>query len=329
MRILVVDDSKFNRMTLVATLAEASYKEVVAVENADQAFRVLGLASKTAPPAEIDLILMDIEMPGVDGIEACRRIKADHRLREIPIIMVTAYTEVSDLQVAFAAGAMDYLTKPIKKGELLARIRSALTLKFEMDQRKARERELMEVSKQLAAANRALRQVASTDVLTGLANRRQFDRYLDLHWKTAIGDGAPVALIMADIDYFKAYNDSYGHPQGDECIRQVGNLLLDSFREMRALVARYGGEEFAVVLPYTELGEALRLAEQFQARLNSLAIPHASAPTGHVTISMGVSATRARPETSYDTLVSAADGALYQSKQQGRNRINQKLLTET
>lgn len=142
MRILIVDDTRDNQVLLRAFLVSAGYRDIVAANSATEAFRVLGFEEPVQEAIDIELILMDIMMPGVSGIEACRRIKAAEHLQDVPIIMITAKTEPQDLEQAFSAGAMDYMTKPVKKVELLARVRSALALKQAMDARKAREEEL-------------------------------------------------------------------------------------------------------------------------------------------------------------------------------------------
>ncbi|MFC4768044.1 PP2C family protein-serine/threonine phosphatase [Effusibacillus consociatus] len=161
MRILIVDDSEVNQLVLQAILEKAGYTELIAVDSANEAFNQLGMDNPSNVSPEIDLILMDIMMPEIDGIEACRQIKANQRLRDIPIIMVTALTETTDLEAAFAAGAMDYITKPFKKLELLARVRSALALKHELDRRKIREQKLL---KDLCLAKRVQQSVLSRPI---------------------------------------------------------------------------------------------------------------------------------------------------------------------
>jgi diguanylate cyclase (GGDEF)-like protein len=265
---------------------------------------------------------MDIVMPDDSGIEACRTIKADPRLRDIPIIMVTAMCEDHDLDEAFAAGAIDYVTKPIKVVELLARLRSALTLKHELDQRHARQLELMQMTNRLRAMNEELERLSTEDPLTGVANRRMFDEVLGREWGRLARDKAPLAAIMMDIDHFKAYNDHFGHPQGDECLRRVAEALREQVRRPADTLARYGGEEFVALLPRTSREGARAVAESFHAAIDRLRIPHAPAPQyDHVTLSVGVATLIPDPHGDPENLIRSADRALYEAKRQGRNRI--------
>ena len=167
-------------------------------------------------------------MPEMSGIEACRQIKAVERFRDTPIMMVTVKTDPVDLQLAFAAGALDYIGKPINKIELLTRVRSVLRLVHEIDRRRAREQELLEVMRQLQEANQMLLRLSSLDGLTGITNRRQFDDFLDQEWRRAVRELTPLSLIMLDIDRFKSYNDTLGHTVGRRmppagCRRNLGS----------------------------------------------------------------------------------------------------------
>src|SRR5262245_29419142 len=225
MRILIVDDCPDNRLPLANLLRGAGYNELVLAETATEALNLLFSEGPAGAPGAIDVVMMDVMMPGMDGIEACRRIKAHERLRDIPVLMVTGRTSPEDLQDAFAAGAMDYITKPVNAVELLARLRSALALKREMDCRKGREEDLVQLTQKLEEANRALERLSLLDGLTGIANRRYQESFLNREWLRATRSSAPLALIMADIDFFKNYNDTYGHQRGDDCLKQVAHAL--------------------------------------------------------------------------------------------------------
>jgi len=251
MRILVVDDDDDIRFLLARVLKNAGYTELRVAGSAREAFELLDGVGMDAPARDFDLILMDFTMPEIDGMEATRRLKANARFRDLPIIMVTARTEPEILTEAFDAGAMDYVTKPLNRPELIARVRSALRLKQEMDRRKARERELMVVTAQLEAANERLQFLSTSDALTGVANRRSFDEYIDNEWKRAARDAAPLSLIMIDIDSFKAFNDLYGHPAGDECLRRVAGALAGVVNRPADRLARYVLQEFVIILPNT------------------------------------------------------------------------------
>jgi diguanylate cyclase (GGDEF)-like protein len=236
--------------------------------------------------------------------------------------MVTATVQIKELQMAFAAGAIDYITKPLNKVELLARVSSALRLKREIDNRKAREQELLKLTQRLEELNQMLQRLSSLDGLTGIANRRHFDLVLKQEWRRAIRDATPLSLVLIDVDFFKAYNDTYGHQMGDDCLKRVTDSLKGVVKRPTDLIARYGGEEFVVLLPKTDIEGASALAEEMRTGVEALGIAHArSQVTDRVTISLGVATIVPNRDSSSTELVAEADQALYRAKQEGRNRV--------
>jgi len=328
MWILIVDDSEDIRLLLSRYLEKAGYCHILQAASAQEAFRLLGIGEEIHPPADeqldIDLILLDIVMPGMDGVIACRRIREAEQHADTPIIMVSAVSDVALLEEAFDAGVTDYIEKPVNNIELLARMHSALRLKEEMDRRKQHEALLLNLTAQLRDANEALHALTILDGLTGVANRRRFDEYIQHEWSRAQRSRHPLSLLMIDIDDFKAYNDTYGHQVGDDCLKRVAEEIKCSLHRPGDLVARYGGEEFAVVLPDTELSGALEIAEILHCSVAALNIPHATSRAAEcVTISMGVACQIPNLGQYSSEIVELADQALYQAKHQGRNRVVQ------
>jgi diguanylate cyclase (GGDEF)-like protein len=326
MTILVVDDSVDSRNLIQRFLEQEGHRHFLMAGSVPEALRLLA-PDAPPPPLPVELILMDLQMPEVDGIEGCRRISGDPRLRDIPVIVVTGSSESMNLPDAFQAGAVDYLTKPINPLELAARVRSVLRLKREMDQRKEREAELIEATYRLAAAKSELQRLSTLDGLTGITNRRRFDEQFEHEWKRAAREGAPLSVILGDIDHFKAYNDRYGHLLGDDCLKRVAGALRDAVQRPGDLVARYGGEEFVAILPGTDSAGARSVAETLRRAVEGLKLDHEASPTSsHVTCSLGTATVVPDEGAASATLLAAADEALYDSKKGGRNRVTFRIL---
>ena len=322
MAIVIVDDTTFSLEVIKSFLIAAGYLDVITVKSARELYQLVDGYSDRGI-VEIDLILMDIIMPEVDGIGACRNVKRREWLADVPVIMVTATTEKDDLQLAFSAGAMDFIKKPLDKVELLARVRSALRLKHETARRKARETELLEVTRQLQAANERLKNLSFLDGLTGIANRRHFDQVFLQESRRSKREKSHLSLIMLDIDYFKAFNDTYGHLKGDDCLKTIASTLKKTLKRPGDFPARYGGEEFAVVLPNTDDVGAAIIAEELRASIESAGIVHVnSLCADYVTVSLGVVTRLPEQAETPDDLILAADRALYRSKHEGRNRVS-------
>jgi len=264
-----------------------------------------------------DLILLDIIMPGMDGFEVARRIRQLEQFGEwTPIIFLTARTSDADLEKAISVGGDDYLIKPVSETVLAAKVRAM--------QRIAQMRfSLLVLTRKLDDANQELTRLSSLDGLTGISNRRQFDETLLREWRRLGRQSRPLSMLLCDVDYFKQFNDGYGHQVGDECLKAVARTLKDTLRRPADLVARYGGEEFGVILPDTEITGALQVAEAMRSAVEGLNITHRYSKGGSVvTISIGVaSTTPLRTGSDSSVLLKRADDALYQAKQAGRNRI--------
>lgn len=312
MKILIVDDCRTSTTHIMGILAQAGYDNVVVAPDFDQAMVVLHSSTKAENP--VDLILMDVSMPGTDGIAATLTIKADNEYEDVPVIIITSHDDETILDRAFAAGASDYIVKPARKAELRARIRSALQLRHEMTKRKERERELERLA-------RKLERMSNQDGLTGIANRRCFDDTMVKEWVRNGREDAPLGLLMIDIDHFKHYNDALGHVDGDACLRSVSEAIRAAVHRPGDLVARYGGEEFAVILPNTDYHGCKSVAETIHSNLSKSCIEHPNSTVScSVTVSIGVASGIPTCETTPEHLLHAADRALYQAKQSGRNR---------
>ena len=290
--LLVVDDMIENIEILNNVLSD-HYRVLFATNGSD----ALAVAREQLP----DLILLDVLMPEMDGREVCVRLKQNPDTREIPVIFVTAKDQEEDEEIGLQLGAVDYLTKPVRPGIVKLRVGIHLELKRYRD---------------------FLATLSLTDCLTGIPNRRRFDEFLKSEWWCAARTGRPLSLILADVDYFKAYNDHYGHPAGDRCLKTVAQTLAEGLSRRTDLVARYGGEEFACVLPATDHTGAMAIAERLRERVASRRSDHPLSPVcPFVTVSMGVATLRPDPHMEPQTLIESADHRLYQAKQAGRNRV--------
>ena len=314
--VYIVDDLPANRLLLKKLLSKEGYAAIHLFPSASPMLEALN-TSDNLP----GLILLDLMIPDMNGIEVLQYLQENERYQDIPVIMVTAHQEDRYLSEAFENGAVDYIRKPINRTELLARVHAALRLKQEMDIRKARELELLKTKEELEEANQELRRLAREDGLTGLANRRYFEEILEKEWRRHQREDTPLGLILLDVDYFKRYNDTYGHQQGDVCLQKVASVLKTIAHRPADLAARYGGEEFALILPNTEVPGVEYLAKLINRRVEALQIPHSVSDVASVvTVSVGCSVSFQSSAPHMEALIKQADAALYQAKENGRNQ---------
>ncbi|MCB1954426.1 MAG: diguanylate cyclase [Rhodocyclaceae bacterium] len=291
--VLAIDDVPANLDVLVEHLHREAIELTVALSGEEG----LELADALRP----DLILLDVMMPGMDGFEVCRRLKANPELADIPVLFLTAVNEEIEIERGFALGAVDFVHKPFSIPILKARMNNHLALKRKSDQ---------------------LARLARTDGLTGVANRRHFDEALDSEWLRARRHARPLSLILVDVDHFKRYNDHYGHAEGDVCLKRVAGALDTCIRRPGDVLARFGGEEFVALLPDTPEEAAVAIAEHMRDAVCQLQIDHAdSSACRHVTISIGIATHVPLTDARAIDLVAAADQCLYGAKRGGRNRV--------
>ena len=297
-KLLVVDDQPINIQVMYQAFSGDC--QVFMATSGEQALTIC----KNNPP---DLILLDVVMPGMDGFEVCTRLKADEATRNIPVMFVTAHTDSAQETHGLSIGAVDFIAKPVNPAVVRARVKTQLTLKFQSD---------------------LLRKLVFLDGLSGVYNRRYFDQQLSIEWARASRSAAPLSVLMIDVDYFKAFNDRYGHQAGDDCLRQIALALKVSLKRPADLVARYGGEEFACILPDTALDDALMLAKDMEARVRDLHIKHETTDVAAKTasISIGVATRTVDSKGDASALIGLADAQLYQAKQTGRARVLGKAL---
>ena len=280
------------------------------------------LAQQTAGQLQPTVILQDLVMPAVDGFTLIQAYRADELTRHVPVIVLSAKEDPKLKAHSFAVGANDYLVKLPDKLELLARVRYHSAAHISRLQRDQAFRFLRESQKNLADANIELQKLAALDGLTGIANRRRFDETINVEWQRGQRERQPLSLLLCDVDFFKIYNDTFGHLTGDLCLKKTAAVLTAHLKRPADLAARYGGEEFAIVLPDTRLEGALQLAQSCVQHLERLAIENPQAvPYGVVTMSIGVASVVPSPHSTIEELIESADRALYAAKKAGRNRV--------
>jgi len=291
-KLLVVDDQPINIQVLYQTFS-ADY-DVCMATSGKQALKI---CAEQNP----DLILLDIEMPGMSGFEVCQLLKADPATQNVPIIFVTGHVDEASETQGLDIGAVDFISKPINPNIVRARVKTHVTLKAQAD---------------------LLRDWVYIDGLTNVNNRRYFDERLSSEWSRATRNNTELSLLLLDVDFFKRYNDLYGHQAGDDCLRKVACAIKNTIKRPGDIVARYGGEEFVCLLPDTNLEGALYLAEAITQAVIALGITHTgSTIIPQITLSIGVCIKPQDYQGSPEMLLRKADLQLYKAKEQGRNRV--------
>jgi diguanylate cyclase (GGDEF)-like protein len=290
--VLVVDDEKSNLMVLNSILS-AEYSVFIAKTGEEALSRVA-----EDPP---DLILLDILLPGIDGFEVLKRLKGSPETRMIPVIIITGLQSDEDEEKGLLLGAVDYITKPFKNAIVMARVKTHI---------------------QVVRQIKMIERLGLIDPLTNIPNRRCFDDRMDIEWRRAVRGGKPISFLMMDLDKFKNYNDTWGHPQGDALLKAVSRIFAAAARRPGDIAARLGGEEFGVILPDTDLPAALRVAEDIRSQVERTRIPTADgkAETG-ITISIGAASLIPSHDTLVADFISTADRYLYAAKESGRNQV--------
>lgn len=299
--ILIVDDNVKNRHVLKDMVLSFGHIPVLA-ENGIEA---LSKMKEQSP----DMVLLDILMPEMSGFEVLDHMKGNNNLRHIPVIMISAVDHIYSVIKCIEKGADDYFDKPFNPKLLKARMDSSLEKK-----------RLRDIEKEYRLR---LEHLSITDGLTGIANRRFFDDFLQKEWYRALRLSKAISLIMVDVDFFKIFNDTYGHPSGDRCLTKVANTLKHTLKRAGEIVARYGGEEFIIVMPNTQLKDAIKISKEISAKIRSLEIENKdSTVSAYITVSMGIANVVPRNSSSPSAFIDKADKALYKAKAEGRNRYS-------
>lgn len=307
--VMVVEDQASVRAALVAELRHAGVADVMEAASSEVALQLFKLRHP-------DLVLLDIRLSdGNDGYWVAQQMREAEAGGWTPIIFLSGLDSDLDVWRGIEAGGDDYLVKPVKPIVLVAKLRAMRRL---LDMR----RRLVTMSEELHLANQRLNEMVEVDPLTGLVNRRGFDRILHSEILAARRDGMPLTLMLCDLDHFKRFNDAVGHVQGDTCLREVGRLLKEVCVRTRDVAARYGGEEFALILPNTPRSGAMTFARALGKLVSQRAIAHPDSPLGaSLTVSGGITTCVPDDSTSAEAMLMRADEALYAAKAQGRARF--------
>ena len=307
MKILIVEDSRSNLLVLTQYVERLGATAIPA-DCGEVAIEKFG---RERP----DIVLLDVILPDIDGFIVAQRIRGMENPNDwTPIIFLSSLGKDEDIEKGISAGGDDYLHKPVSEVVLGAKIRAMQRI-IQM------RTSLVVLARKLDTANQELKRLSASDGLTGIANRRLFDETMSREWRRARRTSTGISLMMCDVDYFKRFNDTYGHQAGDDCLRQVASTIAKHMERSTDLAARYGGEEFAVIMPDSTIGGALFVAEKIRHGIHGLNIPHAGSPHGRVTLSIGIARSIPDEVDPPEDLINAADKALYQAKEDGRDLV--------
>jgi len=312
-KILIADDTSLN-ISMVTVILRSRY-EILAAEDG---LSCLESVRKNMP----DLILLDVMMPGMDGYEVCRTLKADEATSHIPVIFITSKTEMGDVVKGFESGAVDYITKPFNSHELIARVDTHVALVSALNDLKTYNESLELITQQLLEKTKELDALARTDFLTGLANRLHILEHMKIEEARILRKTALCSVIIADIDHFKKINDIYGHEAGDIVLKTLAELFKKNTRK-QDIVARWGGEEFLFFLPETPGTAAGLMAEKIRTAVDNTII---ACPGGEIHATMTFGVAEFSVPLSIEGTIKLADDALYEGKKNGRNRVEAALI---
>ncbi len=302
------------------TIGQADVFTTTSLNATLEQFGTIEEEEAASPRGAVEIIIIDHKLDTMSIGDACRGLI--NVAPDIPILLVTDPTRSQMIEEALLAGAADFISRPIRVMDLRARVHCALRLKREIDTRKERDEELAEANRRLHNVSQALHRISSLDHVTEVANRDHLEMELLREWRRVTRSKLPLSLIMADLDFFKVFNDSYGHEAGDDCLKRVAAALSQAVNRAGDIVGRYGGEEFLIILPETPLSGAAGMAETLRAAIESIGIVHAfSAINDRITISLGVASQVPTREGKPLSLVHSAERALYRAKHDGRNRV--------
>lgn len=319
--ILIVEDWADNFRFLSEVLNCYGYK-VQSIKNGSVALQKL----KTD---KADLILLNVNHPNRNSYELCQQIKELETTKDTPIIFLSVLDEVTNKVRGFEVGGVDYITKPFQISEVIARIETQLRLSEQRTALLKQVNQYRQTQAILRKMNTELRRSVLVDSLTQISNRRRFDEYLAKEWRRHLRDQDHLSLILCDIDFFKSYNDTYGHLVGDNCLKTIAQTINQSIKRSGDLVARYGGEEFGIILPRTSLEGAITVAQNIMTAIHQLKHPHeTSSVCAYVTLSAGITSIVPSRQVLASQFLNQADEALYEAKIQGRDRFCFKLLED-